>query len=432
MRDIKLYLRYLCNILLICGITSCSAYQSNQQIGDDGLNSSLSGPFVLRQQVQPPADIQSLQLYPEGEPAAPPVIHLNGSQSLVLAFDHLTNQTAQFKITVSHRSQNWSESSIAPATYLGSFFESYFGGGLSSFTQTPSYRHYQYQFPNEELQITKSGNYLMSVYNSDSDKLLFRMPFFITENEGRLQTHIQTLFAQKDDAGVLAQPFTSYRYPSFVIQPRFDLSFSYAQNHFWGRMRTAEHLFTASDGVIKFHLGRDKAFFGNYEFNVLDIRSLQVDGGQIVNFLPGKTPPVVILKRDLQAFSATPPGFQGILELSLDDRQAQYAEVQFRLETVSDISESANIYLVGSFTNWAIDERYRMHFDVKDSLWAGTALVKQGIYAYKYVQLKNGRIDDLALNQSFTHNRQLYLTFVYYRDPELHYDRLLKVEKTFQ
>ncbi len=386
-------------------------------------------PFVLPEAVFPPNDIQNLQLHPAGIETGPPVISLNGSKKLILAFDHLFDEARQFRISISHRSQNWRKSPLSPVAFTAGFFEDYFGGGVSSFTQTPSYRHYEYHFPNERLQITKSGNYLLSVFNSGSDELLFRIPFFVSEDAGQLQTRVQTLFGQQNNAGSIVQLLSSYQYPAFVTQPQFDLSFSYAPNHFWGRMRIVDNSFYAGNGLVEFYLNRNKAFANNSGFNYLDLRAFPPAGSEILEFIPGKRPPVVVLKRDVEPFSTIAAPRHTVIPGPLHDRQSQYFSVHFQLEPASDISASTKVYLVGGFTNWAIDERFRMQLDASDSLWKGNALVKQGLYAYKYILLKNGRIEGLS-PEGFSNQQQFYLTFVYYRDPELHYDRLLKVGRT--
>ncbi|MBN2731947.1 MAG: hypothetical protein JXR26_05900, partial [Balneolaceae bacterium] len=88
------------------------------------------------------------------------------------------------------------------------------------------------------------------------------------------------------------------------------------------------------------------------------------------------------------------------------------------------------LYLLGDFNNWMIDQRFRMRFDSTASLWKGHALIKQGIYSYKYVLIQENQIDDLSLDQMFSRSRQQYITFVYFQDPQRNFDRLLKIDIT--
>jgi hypothetical protein len=76
-----------------------------------------------------------------------------------------------------------------------------------------------------------------------------------------------------------------------------------------------------------------------------------------------------------------------------------------------------------------ISERNRMRFDPDKQIWTGRALIKQGVYAYKYVILRNNQVDDLILDQGFLSAKQEYLTFIYFKDPDQNFDRLLKVDR---
>lgn len=417
--------------LIFCTfLFACSAYNSGQNaFPNQQRNQSLSGQFALPQAVAPPAEIQSVQLHPTGNETAPPVIEL-GENSLTLEFDYLGKGSRQFKISFSHRSKNWQESPIGPNVYMDSFFETYFAGGKQGFVQNPSYLHYTYTFPNERINITKSGNYLLSISDYATNELLFRLPFFVSENEGELETRIQNLFTQRNDGQETAQPFSIYHYPEIVQQPQFDLSFFYVQNRFWGRTRQTDLFDTSTPGEVHFHLEREQSFLRNYEFKVLDIQTFDPDGRQIVEHQPAETPPVIILRRDIQQFNKVISPYPGLVSgIPRHDRQAQYGNIHFSLETTQAIQPSDNIYLVGDFNNWMITPKFRMQYDSTARQWKGNALIKQGIYAYKYVRLVNNEVDDLALDQGFTDRRQEYLTFVYFRDPQRRFDRLLQVDR---
>lgn len=413
-------------IVLLCGIIACAVPAENTALQQQ--EAAHPGAFMPEVQKPPPPEIQSVHLAPQGDPQLPPVITLNSPQKLVLSFDYLSEQNKQFRVEVSHRTQTWQESAISPSVYLDSFFQTYIQGSRESFTQQPAYQHMEYVFPNQQLKPTVSGNYLLEVYNYQDGSLLFSMPFFIVEDEGRLQTRVETIFAQRQDGRAIDQLFSTYRYPLFVEFPQFDLSISYAQNRFWGRMREAGYVNTFGQGEISGHLNRQDAFISEYEIKILDLRSFTPDGRNILEYDPSTSPPTVILQRDIQHFDTNPfhsPPFG--FGFPIDDRSSNYARVVFALETDSSVASTANIYLVGDFNNWMINDQNKMTYDHQQRLWKGEALIKQGEYAYKYVLLQNGVIDDLALDHGFLATRQQYLTFIYFKDPTYNFDRLLQV-----
>lgn len=385
--------------------------------------------FTVAPQVSPPRNIQSIQLYREGSPSNPPVIRLGGNERLILEFDYLDSMAKQFTIQIRHYSGSWEASPLNPEFYIDGFYEDYFGGGEKSFVQRPSYRHFEYTFPNQQFSINTSGNYLLSIFDAGTNELLFALPLFVSEDEGGIRTRVEKLFTRREDLREEDRLFSEYRYPEFVELPQFDLTFIYVQNRFWGRAREVRFFDTSSPGLVNFHLSQDEAFLGDYEFNTLDIRSLSVTGRRILSYEPENIPPKLILRRDVQNLSPVPAFSPGPrFGLPIDDRNAQYANVQFQLETGAGPDSLQKIYLVGDFNRWSVNELNRMEFDSTTHLWQGNAFIKQGEYAYKYVVLEGNRIDDLALDQSYTFSRQEYFAFVYFRDPARHYDRLLKVD----
>lgn len=424
-----LVLSVMMPMLFGCG----SAYRSTDTSRPGDYDSAqLSSSFALSVQQAPPRHIQSIQLYRKGSPSNPPVIRLGTNEKLVLEFDLLGETSGQFKATVSHRSKDWKQSPLSPTFYLSGFEETYFSSGLASFSQRPSYTHYKFEFPDRQLSVEVSGNYLLEIHNYDSGELLFSLPFFVTEDEGSLDTRIETVYIRREDLRAEAQPFSNYRYPHFVEFPQFDLSYFYVQNRFWGRSREVDIYSTASPGVAEFHLGREQAFLANYEFNTLDLRQLETDGRRILEVDPSTTPPTVILQRDIQGLSPAPRFFPDPrFGIPVDNRSASYARVVFTLDAADTFSANDKLYLVGDFNNWMINELNRMSYNTATRLWEGNAFIKQGEYAYKYIAVRNGQIDDLALDQGFSFTESEYLTFVYYRDPERNYDRLLKVNRTF-
>lgn len=422
--------RLLCTLLLIFTLSQCTPLPS-RETATNGIGRQLRNSFTIPAQVAPPQQIQSIQLYRKGTPSSPPIIKLNSNEQLVLEFDHLGPEATQFKIDVRHYSREWRESSLALNYYMEGFYEDYFGAGSKSYVQRPTYRHYEYELPNDRLSMTVSGNYLLTVTNPDTGELLFTLPFFISEEKGDLQTRIETEYARRKDLREQDRPFSEYRYPDFVEMPQFDLSFQYVQNQFWGRAKPVKNFDTSTPGAVHFHLAQDEAFLGDYEFNTLDIRSFTADGRQILSYEPDFTPPNLILRRDVQNFSPSPSVAGGPrFGLPTDDRNAEYANVHFQLETAAKSDSLRQIYLVGDFNEWTVNKLNRMEFNHSSGLWEGRAFIKQGEYAYKYVTIEGNSINDLALDRSFTYRRQEYITLIYYRDPTRHYDRLLKVDRT--
>jgi len=209
--------------------------------------------------------------------------------------------------------------------------------------------------------------------------------------------------------------------------------FRSVQNQFWGRIRTANELDTSIEGQVFFELREENSFTGDYEFLFLELKELSQQSPQIFEYRPAEIPPRVVLFDDVQGFSASrtsvPLSSLNNPETSLS---ARYANVYFRYNLSGNIPEDAEIYLVGDFNNWAIQSGFELVYHPETDRWRTNGFIKSGTYAYKYMLIASNRINDLALDDSFTRTTQEYHAFVYFRDPDRFYYRLLQINNFFK
>ncbi len=67
-------------------------------------------------------------------------------------------------------------------------------------------------------------------------------------------------------------------------------------------------------------------------------------------------------------------------------------------------------------------------YDNELHLFYVDALIKQGVYKYNYVIIKNDVPIDVYNSENLRSPLQEYTGFIYYQDTELHYDRLLNTK----
>ena len=56
----------------------------------------------------------------------------------------------------------------------------------NSYNTLQLYSHYKLQIPNNDLRITKTGNYFLEIYNDD-EELLFSKKFIVYQNKQALK-----------------------------------------------------------------------------------------------------------------------------------------------------------------------------------------------------------------------------------------------------
>jgi len=375
-----------------------------------------------------PQSIKGLQLYRKNYAGSPPVIRLGSQDQLLLRFDELAALSGQFGIKFSHRNQDWSASGLADIWVYEGVNDLTIQGGSFNEQSLPNYFSYSYEFPNRDIQFLVSGNYLVTITDFQSGTELFSLPFFVTENAGELEPSIETFFNTGPLGSAMDQLNISYFYPDFVEFPQFNLSYRFAQNRFWENSIAPKQTNFIQEGRTTARLTRDQFFPAYIEFNTLDLRLLSLQNPQIFGYDRAEIPERVILRNDYFNFSSdlrtiTETGFGR----PVNDLGARMLHVLFRYETQGALRRDSQIYLLGDFNQWTINNRFKLTYNNQEGLFEVNALIKQGLYNYSYAVVEDGRINFLRNLETLTQKSQEYAGFVYYKDPQLQYDRLLSV-----
>ncbi len=419
---------FIISSILLFLFTTCSVERVTISDFDDEVYILENSPVVAGQ-VLPPDNIKSLQLYRGELKESHPSIRLGSNDVLTLRFDELGGSSRLFRVRIRHRNADWSDSRLLSDFYLRGHREDLIEGGQPSSVQNPHYMHYRYQFPNENMQLVLSGNYLMEVLEYETSRVLFSLPFFVHENVGQVQFDLEELFGLDARYRVHHQPFARFSYPSFVVSPVTDLDIRFVQNRFWGRSRLADEYDVSESGVYRAYLSRPESFVGVYEFRPLDIARYDAPQPDVVEVRSGTIPPQVWLFRDVVNLDVTPRRrISTVHGIPRDDLRARYVDVRFELELPEREATDLPIFVYGPFNNWTIHDANLMEYRSSTDSYVGRAIIKEGIYDYKYAIVERGRIDDLRLDASFASTELEYTTLIYFRDPGLQADRLLLMD----
>lgn len=392
-----------------------------------------SGPdhaFNVSGQMVADENVGSIELSKSGSRSSAPVIELGSNQQLRIRFDLLEFESRQLTIRFTHHNPDWSRSSVPVEFFMDGFYLLFLDNGEVNQHIRPYYRTYKYDFPNEEISFLRSGNYMLHIEDSDHGSLLFSLPFFIHENRGSVVSSAKTIRVPRQNRRTAHQLTSRYILPDEVSQPRFDLKFYYTQNQFWGRSVEANELDFSDPYQIRFETGSDHSFIADYEFIQLPLNNLMRSNPRIFDTNPTQVPPLVRIFDDAEGFTSGPP-LHGRFGLPSHSSDAQYVNVQFQFAPQNDLPPESTIYLAGDFNNWAIRSQNQLILNPDTERWQTSVIMKQGIYNYKYVWMENNRLDDLAFDDLFSGNRQEYHAFVYMRDSQQFYYRLLQVNQFY-
>jgi hypothetical protein len=398
----------------------------------DSQTGSIEQLFTLPQTVAPNDPIYSLELFPTNRPSAAPFLMLDSNDQLTLRFESLGFDSHSYEISFTHHNPDWSESGLSPDQYFTGFGRRDIPGGTVSRASQPYYRSYLYQFPDRNDGFRVSGNYMLHVHNRDTGKLEFSLPFFVYENEGTVTSSVETLRSARYSLRVMHRPVSRYLLPDWLDQPQFDLSFYYSQNQFWGKATEAEELDFSDPNEVQFELSQNHPFIGDYEFRVLNLNNVDQLSQTVLDIDKSSEPWRVVLRDDAEGFNrpvsgGTPQQFGPDHSMN-----GNYLDVEFRLDSAGELNAGQEIYLVGDFNSWKLNQQYRMSYNEQIGRWVQSVRMKEGTYRYKYVLVDNNRVDELAFDTLFPDARQEYHAFVYFRDFNQFYHRLLQVNTFYK
>ncbi len=105
---------------------------------------------------------------------------------------------------------------------------------------------------------------------------------------------------------------------------------------------------------------------------------------------------------------------------SKNDIYNEYLDYRFELTLPSSID--GDVYVIGSFCDWQIDENYRM-LSIGNYYFVDV-MVKRGIYDFQYVVVKKNqnsddfKIDWIVIEGNSWNTRNIYYVIVYYNNPD--------------
>lgn len=418
-------------LMMIFLISGCSSIKFENQRNNQatGQESTPQNLFNVSGQIINDELIRSVQLFRNKNPDSPPAIELHSRDKLQLHFDYLDVSSKQFVVTFSHHNIDWSLSPLPTGNFLQGIHRFYLDAGSFKSSSRPVYRSYSAAFPNDQMMFLKSGNYMMRVEDADTGFVVMTLPFFIFENKGSLTSSVEFIQSPRQNLRSVHRPVNQYIIPDAIEQPQFNLAFRITQNRFWGRTTKPAETDFSNPGSVLFEVNQDQAFIADYFFYPLFVNDISLENRRIIDYFPEEIPPRILLRDDTANLaslydSTLPASSFGLPNLN---ENAEYVNIIFSLDTDNSPDTDESVYLVGDFTGWAIKSENRLTYNIDTNRWQTSSIMKEGLYKYKYVRVANNKLDDLFYDPTFERTKQEYQVFVYLRDKNEFYDRLLQV-----
>ena len=123
--------------------------------------------------------LRSVQVSSNGELAVGiPAFNLKGG-GIMLTFDDMETDFKNFLYTIEQCDRDWKPSKLEKLEYIDGLMEDRIQKFQNSSATNIPYIHYSMIFPNESMRATKSGNYILKVYEDNSEKTVVLTRRFI-------------------------------------------------------------------------------------------------------------------------------------------------------------------------------------------------------------------------------------------------------------
>ena len=380
--------------------------------------------------------IKTVLLHKEGWNLSYPVLKLNSPEKLVLRFDLLGDNIETYYYTFIHCDKDWKKSDIFVNDYLEGFPENQIEDFKPSFNTTVNYTHYTLLFPNDRVNITLSGNYILKIYPENSqDKPVIVHRFIVTEDAVGIKTDTHRPKMTSDNNAGQQVDFTVTLSGLKIADPYRDIYSFILQNGRWNNAKKNLKPDVSGLSELKYNSLSDKnIFMGGNEFRYFDIKSIRYKT-EYVRIIDYQAPYYNVYLNPSDNREAKPyfywQDFNGkyyvaVQEERNPDTDADYVNVYFTLPSKYRV-DGGDMYISGAFNNWAFNENNRMIYNFKDEQYECTILLKQGWYNYEYVFLKDGDNEGVAslFEGSHYETENDYMVIVYYRNPRERYDRII-------
>ncbi len=377
--------------------------------------------------------IKSVKLTHSGLRTSIPVIDLQKRGRLKLVFDDMEGGFKNYTYEIIHCDKDWAPSDLDEFEYIDGFNGEEIDEYAASVCGYSDYTNYQVTLPNDDINWTISGNYLLVIYDDDLGIPVISRRFMVVENlvtigyEVKRASNVQKLKTHQEIK-------LSINHRNFNIsRPGEEVYTTVLQNGNWNSAMTN----LSADYAIGDELFIDQydklVFPALKEFRNFDIRSLNYATEFIHSIDLQRDGADVLLKlnrkRSLTNFLSETDanGFYIIDNADYPDAHvsSEYVNVIFNLQSNREYDE--DIYMIGAFSDWQAREDYKLEYDALRSLYIGSALFKQGYYDYMFALESDGYLDMLSLEGSWYETENDYLVLIYYREFGARFDRLIGV-----
>lgn len=362
--------------------------------------------------------------------------------TLEISFDEMSHDIHQYSYRVLHCNMDWTESDISSYEYLDGFTTADVIDYEQSMNTQQAYTHYWFTFPNADMQLKASGNYVVQVYeDGDQEQVVAEVCFAVVEPIVGIEAKIR---ANTDIElnGRYQQLDIDVQTKALNMRDAQDVKIVVRQNGRIDNQVVLEKPTYVEPNRLRYVNQKALIFEGGNEFRHYDTYSTYYAGYHVdmIDYVQGEYHALLDID-EVRGTISKKAGRQGTPYLTeadangqwlvncektdYVDTDAEYMWVHFCLPV--DQPLMAPVYVGGDLFDNDYSADNMMQYDANNKCYYLYAYLKQGGYNYMYYTLDNKKMSLLPLEGSHWQTQNEYSVWVYYRPFGARYDRLVGV-----
>ena len=370
---------------------------------------------------------------------------IDGSEAentLEISFDEMSHDVHQYSYRVVHCNRDWTESNISSYEYVDGFTTADIVEYEHSMNTQQAYTHYSFAFPNEDMQLRASGNYVVQIYeDGDQEQVVAEVCLRVVEPIVGIDMNVR---ANTDIElnGRYQQLDIDVQTKALNLRDVGEVKVVVEQNGRWDNQVVLEKPTFVEPNRLRYVNQKSLIFEGGNEFRRFDSYSTYYAGYHVSRIAYQQGDYHAVLEADkVRGTMAAGAGCEGLGYLTdVDangqwvvnceksdyvDTEAEYMWVHFCLPVKQPIISP--VFVGGDLFYNTYTAHNMMEYDAENKCYYLYAYLKQGGYNYMYYTLDNKKMSLLPLEGSHWQTRNEYTVWVYYRPFGARYDRLVGV-----
>ena len=360
---------------------------------------------------------------------------VDGSQAentLHISFDQMSHDVHLYTYTV-----RMNNSDLLSNEYLRGFTTQDITNYEHSLNTSREYTHYWFDFPNEDMALTKSGQYTLTIYeDGNPENRVAEVDFCVVEPMVQIHMDIRS-HTDIEFNGRYQQLDVDVNTAALDMRNPTDIKLVVTQNNRLDNAVSMAQPTYVEPNRLRYINQRALIFEGGNEYHHFDAFSCFYAGAgidrvyhEMADYHVSLFPDEITHGTYIHQYDSDGRFVVNAERTTDSDTEAEYMWVYWTIPVEKPWLDGA-IYVGGDMFGNELSLRNRMQYDPEARMYWLTALVKQGGYNYQYWFSGKGtqnKVTTQRVDGSYWQTENEYAVYVYWRPFGARYDRLVGVQ----